>query len=131
MRVVARDVHSLDAPPAVAPFAVQGQVFLTPGREYDVHAIAVFEGVVMFQVADDHWLESRFPAWYPAWFFDVVDPSLADDWIVGAFRAEPVLVIGPNFVASDLQSYEQMAQLYRDNVDRFRARVADRESDGT
>lgn len=124
MRVVARDVDPLDAPPAVAPFAVPGQVFLTPNRTYDVHAIAVFEGVVALQVMDDLWAETRLPDWYPAWLFDVVERSLDDDWIVGVFQAEPAIVIGPDFVAASLESYEQMVELYRDKVDRFRRRIA-------
>lgn len=130
MRVVARGVDPLDAPPAVAPFVSPGQVFLTRGREYDVHAIAVFRGVVQLQVTDDHYHGSGFPAWYPAWLFDVVEHSLDNGWIVGVFQAEPAIVIGPDFVAASLESYEQMVELYREKLDRFRLRIADRTSDG-
>jgi hypothetical protein len=125
MRAVARAVDPLDAPPTVARFAVPGQVFLTPNRTYDVHAIAVFEGVVALQVMDDLWVETRLPNWYPAWLFDVVERALDDDWIVGVFQAEPAIVVGPDFVAASLESYEQMVELYRDKVDRFRQRISD------
>jgi hypothetical protein len=123
MRVAALRRDPLDAPPSVAPYAVPGQVFLTPGREYAVHAIAVYQGLVLFQLTDDTWQESRLPAWYPSWLFSLTDAAVAEDWVVGVFEAEPALVIGPEFVASDLESYEQMVQLHRSALERFRTRA--------
>ena len=119
MRAVARHIDAGNLPESVARFASPGQVFLTAGRQYDVHAIAVFEGLPSFHVVDD----LRYPAWYPAWLFDLADTALPPDWICNVFREQPALVIGPDFVASDLDAYEGMVELAADKVDLFWKRV--------
>jgi len=119
MRAVARQIEVGSLPESIAKFAPPGQVFLTAGRQYDVHAIAVFEGQPSLLVVDD----LRNPAWYPAWLFEVVDTALPPDWICNVFREEPALVVGPDFVASDLAAYEGMVELAADRVDLFWKRV--------
>jgi hypothetical protein len=119
MRVLARLVDLTRCPAGVAESATPGQVFVTVGRQYDVHAIAVFEGVPMLQIVDD----IRYPAWLPAWLFEVVDAALPPDWICCVFREEPALVLGPEFVAKDQQAYASMVELEADQVDRFWKRV--------
>lgn len=106
-------------PKPVARFAPPGQRFLTVGRQYEVHAIAVFEGVTRFQVVDD----LGYPHWYPTWLFEVSDTTMPSDWICNVFRDEPALVIGPNFVAGDLAAYEAMVELDSEKVDLFWKRV--------
>lgn len=130
MRVVARSADSSNAPAEITRLEPPGQIFLTVGREYEVHALSVFEGRVTLQIVDDL---QKWPQWYSAWFFDLVDPTPAGDWIVGVFRGEPSLVIGPPFVASDLKAYERMVALEAREVQLFRERVRKLEtrSDGT
>lgn len=119
MRVLARDVNLRYSPPAVAESATPGQVFIKVGQLYDVHAVAVFDGCPMLQIVDD----IRYPAWYPAWLFDVVEPSIPDDWVCKVFREEPSLVLGPEFIAKSIDSYADMVELVPDQVDRFWKRV--------
>jgi hypothetical protein len=104
-----------DCPPRVARFSTPGQVFITPGTEYAVHALAIFEGDLAFQIVDD----LRYPAWVSSWFFEVRDPSIPSDWICNAFHDEPLLVIGPDFIARDRESYGAMVELDAEQVDRF------------
>jgi hypothetical protein len=115
MYVLARLSRLTSRPPMVARFATPGQVFITEGERYQVFAVAVFEGHGMLQVVDD----LRYPAWLPAWLFDVDDPSLPRDWICNAFREEPVLLLGPDFVAKDHEAYASMVELETGQVERF------------
>ena len=119
MHAIARQVDLRDLPHALVPFETPGQVFVTTGREYGVHALAVFEGHVSLQIVDD----LGHPAWHAAWLFDVVDPSVPDDWSVSIFRTEPSLVVGPPFVARDLDAYARMVQLEMAEVDEFWKRL--------
>lgn len=119
MRAIARQIDIGSLPASIARFAPPGQVFLTAGREYDVHAISVFGGQPTFLVVDD----LKYPAWYPAWLFDVTATVLPPDWICSVFRAEPVLVLGPKFVASDIDAYEGMVELAADKVEMFWRRI--------
>ena len=119
MRVVAREVDESDMPQALIRREPPGQRFLTVGREYTVHALTVFEGHVKFQIVDD----LGHPALHAAWLFDVVDPSIPNDWIASPFRAEPSLVVGPPFLASDLDAYARMVQLEMAEVDEFWKRL--------
>ena len=95
------------------------QIFLTMGKEYEVHAVTVFEGLVLFQVADD----LRYPAWYPAWLFNIVDTAIPDDWICNSFHDEPKLVVGPSFFVQDEASYCAMVELEPEPVEQFWSRV--------
>ena len=125
MRVRARYVEPSQFPPALAKELPPGQVFLTAGAEYEVFALAVFEGRLSLQVVeavDGH----DFIFWRQAWLFDVVDSSLPADWICNFFREEPSLILGPPFVARDIDSYASMVQLESDAVNQFWARVGPR-----
>lgn len=119
MRVLAREVDLTRCPPRVAESARPGQVFVTAGKQYEVYAVAVFEGCPMLQIVDD----LRSAAWLPAWLFDVIDASLPVDWICNLFREEPALVMGPLFVATDQTAYSSMVELESGQVDRFWNRV--------
>jgi hypothetical protein len=123
MHVLARTVDIAAGPPKVTRFATLGQVFLTAGRKYEVHALAVFDGQAMLQIIDD----LRYPAWLPAWLFEVVDASLPTDWICNTYQADPVVLAGPSFVAKDQGSYRRMVEQQADEVDLFWKRVAERE----
>ncbi len=92
---------------------------LTPAREYDVQAIAVYEGVVTFLVIDD----LNYPGWKPAWLFAVVDRSLPNDWICNALSDWPELLVGPSFIVDTQDSYAKMVELDSTQVARLRQRI--------
>jgi hypothetical protein len=95
------------------------QRFVTEGKEYDVYAIAVFNGVVLLQTVDD----LGYPAWTPHVIFDVSDSSVPRDWICNVLPEQAEddvsMLIGPEFLAKDLPSYVAMVELEADQVDRF------------
>ena len=122
MRVVARKVNWSECPAELAPYTKESQTFLTVGQEYEVHAIAVFEGFPALQVIDD----LRHPSWEASWLFDVVESSVPEDWICNVFHGKPGMVLGPEFVARDVISYGAMVELEADQVDRFWRRVEER-----
>jgi hypothetical protein len=119
MRVRARQVNWSRIPAQVAPYTKESQTFLTVGREYEVHAIAVFSGLTNVQVIDD----LGYPSWKVNWLFDVVDGSLPSDWVCNVLHDDPSLLLGPEFVARDEQAYGAMVELDADQVDRFWKRV--------
>jgi len=97
----------------------ESQVFISTGTEYEVHALVVFEGGVHFQVVDDLPMIN----WYPMWYFEVVDPTIPDDWICNLFDDVLQMVLGPDFVARDEASYNSMVELEWDATDKFWARL--------
>jgi hypothetical protein len=60
-----------------------------------------------------------YPSWRHNWLFDVVDTTVPKDWICNVLHEEPVLLLGPEFVARDEASYGAMIELEADQVDRF------------
>lgn len=117
MRVLAKRASRDGAPAQVVPFIPQN-VPLTVGLEYEVHALTTYNGVTLFQIIDD----KRYPTWNPAWLFDVVASRVPTDWICNVFDAGH-LVLGPEFIARDLESYVEMVELSSDQVDRFWKRL--------
>jgi hypothetical protein len=117
MRVRARQVDYATAPKVLRLYL--GQPLVTVGKEYDVHAVAVFEGRVMMQIITD----ADWPSWRTAWLFDVIDRSIPSDWICATFHDEPSLVLGPEFIARSIEDYEAMVELVTEKVDRFWQRV--------
>jgi len=117
MKVVSRQVQLNECPPLVASFGFcqPRKVRVTVGREYIVYAISMFRGVCFFQVVDD----LEYPAWYPSWFFEKTDMSLPSDWICNFQRGDLALVIGPEFIAKDEESYNAMVQLEPEPVRLF------------
>lgn len=105
-------------PPQVDPFARDPN--LTSGRQYDVHSIAVYNGVVLLLVVDD----LGFPGWKPAWFFDTTDVAVPKDWICNTLPGCPELLAGPAFIASSQSAYAKMVELDKSQVTRLRRRIA-------
>ena len=120
MRVAARNVDWSERPANLAPFTKKSQTFLTVGREYEVHALSVVDGVLMLQVVDDL---KVWPSWDASWLFELVDTSIPSDWICNIFDAGQILVLGPAFLAKDRESFGAMVDLERDQVDRFWKRI--------
>ena len=113
MRVRARVKDYATAPKAIRLYL--GQTLITSGREYQVYAAAVFEGIVVVQVVDD----SGGPGWKPAWLFEVVERTVPEKWICSIFRDEPSLILGPAFVAGTLDQYKAMVELDPEQVAAF------------
>ncbi len=118
MRVLARRVHASDAPADVRPYL--GQSFVTADREYEVHAVALFERVVLVLVVDD----KGHPSWRPTWLFDMRDASVPSDWICNLFHEDPLTVMGPEFIARDQASYVAMVEQDPEPLRLFRERVS-------
>mgnify|MGYP001217427755 CR=1 FL=1 len=125
MRVRARQVNLAEAPDSIREFLGNpDQVLVSPGKEYEVHAVAVFKGQVFMLFVND----LDYPNWKPAWLFDVVDSAIPTDWICSTFHDEPSLVLGPDFIAGSVEEYNAMAELEPEQVERFWRRV--KSSDG-
>lgn len=118
MRVRARATDRAAAPEPVRPYLGAAPA-VTTGKEYEVHAAAVFEGLFLLQIVDD----SQYPSWKPAWLFEVLDPAMPSDWICSCFPDEPSVVLGPWFIARSLEAYQAMVELEPEQVDRFWKRV--------
>jgi hypothetical protein len=99
-------------------YSSESKTYITLGKEYEVYALSVFQGVVFLQVINDVDIID----WLPAWLFEVRDTSLPSDWIANLFQEEPVLILGPEFVASDEIAYARMAELHPAALEKFRQR---------
>jgi hypothetical protein len=123
MKVRAAVIPASDIPANIEPFTRQR--FITAGTEYDVHAVAVIAtgtGVPFVQVVDD----LGYPAWLPHILFNIVDMSLPLDWRCNCVKTGDggnALLLGPDFVVRDEQSYNDMVELDADQVDRFWRRI--------
>jgi len=114
-------------PPNEARYISPDQTFLSTAKEYEVHAVSVYDGVTFLQIVDD----ANTPTFHPRAIFEVVDSTIAEDWICSAFPEGPVqLVIGPSFVAKDLGCYDSMVDQDRSAVDAFWQRVNARQRHG-
>lgn len=96
-----------------------GQVFVSEGCEYEVHALVVFGGVLSFLIVDD--LGS--PGWVSVWVLDVVESGIPEDWVVRADREDPVLICGPDFIAASYGDYEAMVEQEAEKVEKFWERI--------
>ena len=97
-----------------ASYVSPQQTFLLPAKDYEVHAISVYNGIAFLQVVD----EKETPVFLPRVLFDVIEAGVPRDWICNTFPTGSVqLVLGPRFVAETLEAYEGMidqkeAQVY-------------------
>lgn len=96
-----------------------GDPHISPGRQYEVHALTIQRGEVWFQIQDD----SAAITWLPAQLFETSDSSVPKDWICNWFTGEPEMVLGPEFVARDQESYRRMAALDPTSVAAFQERL--------
>lgn len=128
MRVRAKRENFSDCPQRIreAGFLPESQTLITIGDEYEVFAMAQFEGVLMFQIIDT----ANWPGWLPSWLFENVDKSIPDDWICTIYDTEPEMLIGPDFVAKDQAAYTRMVELDSESQRMFWERVKRREEGG-
>jgi hypothetical protein len=116
MRVKAIRNKFEDCPSVVAAFGFpESQIQIVRGEEYDVFALSVFQGVVFLQVLVD----TDHIIWLPAWFFDVCDPTVPNDWRCIFPTGDLQMVLGPDFVAADEDSYNNMVELHPESVAAF------------
>ncbi len=98
------------------------QTFVTPSNEYDVHAISVVDGMVEFQIVDDH----GYIDWVPYVLFEVLDGTMTDDWVYNQFsqlNEIDTMLIGPIFIVQDKESFVDMVERNPDQVQRFWERI--------
>lgn len=99
--------------------AENSQQFISPEKDYEVHAFSVFDGEVMMQVVDDLPMIN----WYPSRIFRIVDASVPEDWICSLFPGELQMVVGPRFLAENESSYTRMVELDDELVTQFWKRI--------
>jgi len=109
-----------DCPAAIAAFgSPESKTHISIGREYEVYALSVFQGVVCLQIIND----ADIISWKPAWFFEVSDATVPGDWICSLPDDNVQMVLGPPFVAADKDSYIRMVELDSDSVATFWERI--------
>ena len=116
-----------------AGWSTQSQVFVTIGREYEVHAL-VFAGnpeyrtprprILGFQIVND--IDS--PSFYPTCLFEVVDRTLPHDWECNLFPPGNFL-IGPRFIIESTEAFDAMSDKEPDAMRKFRSRLQDIEAE--
>ncbi len=107
-------------PAAVAAFgSPQSDTNITLGKEYEVHALSVFQGVVCLQMVNDVNISS----WLPSWFFEISEATMPGDWVCCLPGENLQMVLGPEFVAADEASYNRMVELDSESVAAFWQRV--------
>ncbi len=120
MRVRAIRDKFIGGPPQIAAVgSPETDTFVTLGKEYEVYAMSLYQGVLWLQIVND----VEIIHWHPAWFFEIRDSSLPQDWICNLFEGDVAMVIGPTFIASDISSYVRMVELDMKMVEQFRSRI--------
>jgi hypothetical protein len=83
-------------------FVSKTQTFVTPGKEYEVHAVSVYKKVVFLLLVDD----INTPIFIPAPLFEIISSEIPSDWkcnLIGRLDLE--LIMGPDFLSKDLDAY--------------------------
>jgi hypothetical protein len=122
MRVRALKIEMDKLSPRIRSLLGEDQIFLTPSNEYDVHAISVVDGMVDFQIVDDH----GYIYWVPYILFEVLDGTLMHDWVYNQFsqlKGIDTMLIGPKFMVQDKESFVDMVERNPDQVQRFWERI--------
>jgi hypothetical protein len=120
MRARATTNKFVGCPAAVSAFgSPQSDTNITLGKEYEVHALSVFQGVVCLQIVND----VNIISWLPSWFFEISEPTMPKDWVCCLPGENLQVVLGPEFVASDESSYNRMVELDSELVTAFWRRV--------
>lgn len=83
--------------------------------EYEVYAIAVSNGPVLYQIVDDIEMIN----WYPSDLSEVTDGSMPPDWICSSPGQRLKLIIGPEYVSTNEETYEAMVGLELDSTTAF------------
>lgn len=100
-------------------FSEQNQFDVTSSMVYEVHAIVLWSGCVVYQVLGD----SGIISWIPSTLFDVIEHSLPSDWLANSLDEEVPFAIGPDFVVRDKCAYAEMVELVPEKVALFKKRL--------
>ena len=120
MRARATRNKFVGCPAAVAAFgSPQSDTNITVGKEYEIHALSVFQGVVCLQIVSD----VNIITWLPSWFFQICERTVPSDWICSLLGGDLQMVLGPEFTAADETSYNRMVELDSESVNAFWQRV--------
>jgi hypothetical protein len=88
---------------------------LTIGKEYEAYALALFEESLTIQIIDD----LNYSDWVPASLFEIVDRTVPSDWVCLLQNRSLRMVMGPEFIAKDEESYGSMVENDPDAVKQF------------
>lgn len=115
MKALAKTVDWTQLPAQIRPFVSRSQTFITPGRTYEVHAISCYQKVIFVLVHDDY----EMPAFIPRDLFEIISKVVPSDWICNIFTDHGVdFVLGPEFIAKDIDSYNAVVDQEREQVAR-------------
>lgn len=92
---------------------------VTLGKAYEVHTVVVWSNVSFFQLVGD----SGIIGWLPSSVFQIDDQTVPRDWLANRFDDEVSFIIGPDFITSSKQAYQEMVELHPHKVRLFKARL--------
>jgi len=100
-------------------FTEETVVHVKVGSDYEVLALSVFSGVAFILISDDLEMFS----WLPGWLFEVAERQLPTDWIVSLFNEDPSVLIGPQLIADNLETYTRFVDQDPELVSAMRQRM--------
>lgn len=120
MQVKARNIDWEKVPIEVKPFISSTQTFITSGKEYSAFALSCYMKVIFLLIIDD--LDT--PAFLPSWLFEIISSDIPKDWICSLRVDDDIdMVIGPEFIAKDLEAYNSLVDQEPEQLDRIWALV--------
>lgn len=116
MKVKGLNIDWDKVPSEVEPFISPNQTFITSGKEYSVYALSIYSKVVFILVIDD--LDT--PVFLPTWIFETISTYIPENWICNLKLSDDVeMVLGPEFLAKDLEAYSRMIDQETEQLDQF------------
>jgi len=113
----------------MATYEKESEFDLTVAKEYVVLAIAMWETMVLFLLADDY----NLPNWHPVELFLVTDNHLGDDWFFSASIANKhgvQAIWGYEHLVRDTDHYEALLERNPDALKIFYEEKSRREQAG-
>jgi hypothetical protein len=83
--------------------------------------MSIFSGVVFVLIKDKYGIFT----WLPSWLFEVVESYMPTYWITNFFHDDPSCLIGPEFMASDLDTYSRLVEQDLEMVAKMNQFIAD------
>jgi hypothetical protein len=105
----------------------ESEIDITKNKGYEVHAVIFHGDIPYLQIIND----VNCPVWLASVFFEISNTSVPNDWICNIASDEddqPVLIIGPEFIARDVLAYDRMVELEPEAVTLFWERIKRLES---
>jgi hypothetical protein len=123
MRVRFREIDLTNCSAKELSYVSPSQLFFSASREYEVHAISVYDEVTFLLVVDD----LNTPSFRPRVAFDTIEAGVPADWICNTFANGPIqLLLGPEFIAKNADAYNAMVDQERVQVEAFWQRIGQR-----